>query len=52
MGETINYVEEDEDGNSDVESALPIDWKHERETPPRMEVAAKKRERKGRMKKV
>jgi hypothetical protein len=37
-------------GNSDVESTLPTDEKHEREERPHAEVAAKKRERAGRLK--
>jgi hypothetical protein len=49
-GINYRYVDGDEDGNLDVESTLPTDEKHEREARPHVEVAAKNRERTGRLK--
>jgi hypothetical protein len=49
-GGVINYVDGDEDGNSDVESKLPTDEEHVHEARPQVEVAANKRERNGRLK--
>jgi hypothetical protein len=51
-GGAINYVDGDEDGNSDVESKLPTDEERIHEARPQAEVAANKRERDGRLRRA